>query len=1357
MVRPYPLPGLTKGISLAVIGGYGVAAALVAASSSFGWQGPYATRPVIQVVTLVGLAFAVGCTGRAACHARGRRSAGWLALSVALAGWVVGEVIWAVYDVRPELDHASHPAAGEIVLLLYPLGAFTSLLLLSDPVGHNMRRLFLDGVIVATSLFVASWVFVLDRLLREASTSGLTTVVHIFADVSLMTTAILALSRGRPGGRRSVNLVAAAVVTIAVADTLVVFRTGVGSYHTGELVDVSRLAGLGMLAMAGLISVNETATAPTRQISSRLRLWLPYIPLLLAAAVGLGHALRLMRHGPLLLGAGILVVAVLARQFVVLVENQGLLTEVAQEAFRDSLTGLANRAHFLHDLEQAVARRGADAAAIAVMCLDLDNFKSVNDALGHPAGDELLVRVAGRLTTVLGEAGTVARLGGDEFAVLIEGPVEASQAAAQRALESFDVPIVIDGVPLAVRPSIGFTVTASDSNCTVDELLRHADLAMYAAKREGGQCIRSFVPDLPLPYALPELTESAIAEFTAGPDLDAKSDLERGSGFKTESDFETRLDFKTKLENEFDSGRIHRGAFGSVTDSANATALARTIKPLAATPKPRIEDASDAPPDVRWPPLGIWISLAVLGIGVLVFVSSCLLNPRADHSQFFADILYPGLNLFAAALIAIRAYRVKADRAAWTVIAVAMVSSALGDVLYAQYVPDGQSPSIADPAYLAFYPLAYVGLLLLMRTRLKRVPVPVRLDSLICALAMAAVAAALTAGPIHAATVRTPATVLVGLIYPWGDLVLTALAAGMLPILGWRKEFRWGLLVAAFLLIAAADTAYLFETSASEYRVGTMLDAFWPASSLLLAIASWAPWSSVPPLPRRGLGSYVAPVACTIVALAVTALGRNSSVAPTLAALSLIAVAARFSVTFREVSILAETHRHAMTDELTTLPNRRSLATALTEVPVAAPSGPVVGPSLTPRGPARRALLLLQLHEFREITDSLGYHFRDELLCQIANRLSQNVRRDDLLARAGDDEFAVLLAEGADLIAARAQAGRLLEALGEPFALDPMTVEVDARIAIALYPDHCDHPQELLTRAEMALPHARSAKGKIAVYDSDFELYRDNDPNLIEELRAALVEGSELTCHYQPKINAADGSVHSVEALLRWHHPNRGLLLPEEFLPAAERAGLMRKVANRTVNLALAQARSWRDQGMPLIVAVNLSTTNLLDLDLVGTVDQLLQTHGLPASELIIEITESTLVDSARSRNTVAALQRLGVRISLDDYGTGWSSLARLQDVSVDELKLDRVFVARLAQDPRSVAIVRSTVALAANLGADLVAEGVEDELTLRALRQYGCTITQGYVHSPPLPADDLQRWIGGRALAGPPARSVNE
>ncbi|OBI81443.1 diguanylate phosphodiesterase [Mycobacterium sp. 1245805.9] len=1282
---------------------YGTAAVLVVASSVNRWRGAYGTRPVDEAVFALCLLVTAATAGYAARFSTGRRRFGWLALVVGLLGWAAGEVLWSVYDVRPEIEHATHPAAAEAVFTLYPLGAMVSLALLSHLSRHSPRRLVLDGLIVATSLFVISWVFVLDKQLRENTGSRLATLIEVFADVVLLTTAILMLSRIRSNDLPSRGLLAAGIATITTADIVMVFQTGVGSYHLGDLSDLGRVAGFALLSLAGLASVHETATDQARtEIMSPALLWLPYLPLMLAAAVGLGQAVSLMAHGPMLAALGILVAAVLTRQFIVLMENQSLLSEVAREAFRDSLTGLANRAHFLHRLEDAVARQRLEGGPIAVLCLDLDNFKSVNDALGHPAGDELLVRVAGRLTAALADTGTVARLGGDEFAVLIEAPVDESQAAADRVLGAFGTPIVIDGVPIEVRPSIGYTVAPAASNCTVDQLLQRADLAMYAAKREGGQCIRGFVPDLPFPYSFPQSAESAESA-PAGVDRVAAA--------------------------------VPVGAFG------RETKLARSLAPVAAVATSPRERAHSLPDGMRWPPTSIRIALAALGIGVATFAVTSVVEPDVARNAFFARCLYPALNLSAAALIAVRAYRVAADRLAWALIAAGMAVSATGDVVYVTWVPAGQTPSVADPEYLAFYPLVYAGLLLLMRSRLKVVPLPIRLDALVCALAAAAVGVALRAGPMHAAAVRAPTAVLLGLVYPWGDLILLAMTAGMLPILGWRKGFRWALLVVGFIGFAVADTAYLFETATGSYRVGSTLDALWPAASLLVAMASWAPWSSGVPAPKRGLGFYAVPMTCTVVALGVV-VSHNSRLATTLAALSLVAVAARLSATFRDVSMLAETHKQAMTDELTNLPNRRSLATALTGLPDSAP----VGHLSVPGTPSRRALLLLHLYEFDEINDSVGEHFGDELLCDVAHRLAQCVRRDDLLARVGEDEFAILLGEGSDLIAARAQAGRLLEALSEPFALDPITVQVDARIAIALCPDHCDHPQELLNRAEMAIPHAKSAVSKIAVYDSAYEMYRDNDPNLVEELRVALLGEDQLTVHYQPKINAADGSVHSVEALLRWRHPSRGLLLPEEFLNAAERAGLMRQVANRAIDIALEQVRSWRDQGMPLTVAVNLSTTNLLDLDLVSTIERLLQTHGLPPDALIVEITESALVDSARSRNTVAALQRLGVRISLDDYGTGWSSLARLQDVSVDELKLDRIFVARLAQDPRSVAIVRSTVALARSLGADLVAEGVEDDVTLRAVRRYGCTITQGFVHSPPLPADDLRDWIAEHA-----------
>lgn len=532
-VYPWRRSGVPARTGWLLAGAYGVAELLIVVSKFWGSHGPYGMRPINAVVIAACLTVTAVCAGIAARGKAGRQRYGWLALVTGLAGWAAGEIIWAVYDVRPEFDHAANPAATEIVLLLYPIGAMTSLVLLSRLSRlDNFRRLLLDGLIVATSLFVISWVFVVETQLREHTGTGLTTLVEVFSDIVLLTTAILMLSRARPGDQPSRILLASGIGTINLADLVLVFDTGIGSYHTGYLADLTRVAGLAMLALAAAASRHERPPAPLSpspdEVELHTRLWLPYLPLTMAAAVGWAHAAGNTLHKPLLGALGILVAAVLARQFVALVENQNLLSEVAQEAFRDHLTGLANRALFLHRLELAVARRHPDGTPIAVLCLDLDNFKAVNDALGHPAGDELLVRVAGRLTAALGDTGTIARLGGDEFAAVIEASVEESQAAAHRILDAFAGAILIDGIPITARPSIGFTVATGSANCTVDQLLRHADLAMYAAKREGGQCIRSFMPDLPLPYAFPAAPGSnrspGASRAISGGDGDAPRD-----------------------------------------------------------------------------------------------------------------------------------------------------------------------------------------------------------------------------------------------------------------------------------------------------------------------------------------------------------------------------------------------------------------------------------------------------------------------------------------------------------------------------------------------------------------------------------------------------------------------------------------------------------------------------------------------------------------------------------------------------------------------------------------------------------------------------------------------------------------
>lgn len=1270
-----PRPVLTNGQILVALM-FAVVAIVVGVWIWQGWGGVFATHLVGDSASLAAALIAAGCTGWAARSSRGRERRGWLALTAGLVAWAIGAAIWSYYGTWRGLDLLSSPSIADVAFLLFPLGAIAALLWLPEAVNRRSRiRQVLDAMIVATSVIILAWVAVLERLFRGDDRSGLATAVplaYLVADAAVVAIAMLVFAGARPARRPSLGLLAGGIGLMAGADFAVVYMSMLGGDEPHHFIDLARFIAFGLVALAALTGVRAPGDErSSTQMESRVRLWLPYLPLVFAVGIWFGRVLPAI--GPVLLILGVLlVVTALVRQFVVLDENHDLLSDVAQLAYRDQLTGLANRTLFLNRLGHAVDRRRREGGPLAVLCLDLDNFKTVNDELGHPAGDELLVRVAGRLSECLRSSESVARLGGDEFAVLVEGSVEEALTTADRILDVFGSPIVVDGVALAVRPSIGLTLATTDpSMTTVDDLLRQADLAMYAAKRSGGGCVRSFVPGLPNPYERPD---------KSAPASDPPSDEE------------------------------------------------------ASTPEPPTEA-----PRAQRLPLAVRLTLVALVVGLVVYAHSTLIREYPGRNVLLDSWLYDTLMLSAAGLVLVRAWRVPRERWAWLFIGAGMAVSACGEVVYAVWVPEGASPSLADPLYLAFYPLGYVGLLLLVRTALRKVPTAILLDGLVVGCTVAAVAAALAFGPIKAAADGSPATVSVGLAYAAGDVLMFALAAGVLALLGWHTDRRWRLLVAGFIVWSVADTVYLFRTAEGAYLEGTWIDACWPAAYLLIALASWCPSATVVLRAKPGLGSFVPPVVCAVLALGVSVFAYGDRLSVALAAVTLIAVAVRFAVTFRDVSAMAQLHHHAMTDELTGLPNRRALATALTAASFERT------PEANEFARSRLGLVLLDVDQFGEINDSLGRGVGDELLRRIANRLSETVRPEDLLARTGADEFAVLLTGGLDLTTARAQAGRLIEALRTPFALDHITVRADVRVAIALCPDHCTQPEQLPSRAEATMAHASTAVGRIAVYHAGVDLPSRNGTRLVKELRSAL-HTAELTCHYQPKISARDEQVHSVEALVRWQHPTRGLLLPDQFLPAAEQAGLMRPMTTRVLDIALAQIRSWREDGIALTLAVNLSTTNLLDLDLVGTISRLLCTYEVPAETLILEITESTLTtDSQRFQSTVAALRNLGIRLSIDDYGTGWSSLARLQDLSVDELKLDGVFVARLARDPRSIAIVRSTVALAHSLGADLVAEGVEDLDTLNALRLYGCDITQGHVHSPPLPAEVLKKWIEHR------------
>jgi diguanylate cyclase (GGDEF)-like protein len=415
-------------------------------------------------------------------------------------------------------------------------------------------------------------------------------------------------------------------------------------------------------------------------------------------------------------------------------------------------------------------------------------------------------------------------------------------------------------------------------------------------------------------------------------------------------------------------------------------------------------------------------------------------------------------------------------------------------------------------------------------------------------------------------------------------------------------------------------------------------------------------------------------------------------------------------------------------DPLTGLANRRRFIEEL-ERTVYSPGAP------------HCAVLMIDLDRFKEINDSFGHSVGDDLLCLVGPRLEQALQPGDLLARMGGDEFAVLLPD-TDATRAREVADQLGTALRDAFVLDGMSLHIDASIGIALCPEHGRDRSLLLARADTAMYVAKRGRHGAEIWAPDGTPASRDRLETLEQLRTAL-ETDQLDVHYQPKLELRTGAVIGVEALVRWNHPERGLLYPDVFLPLAEQAGLMRRLALRVLERSLRDLQAWRAAGHDLSVAVNLSVSNLQDVALPEQVEMLLDAFDVPAGALILEITEDVLMaDAPRSQQVMAGLRRLGVRLSIDDYGTGYSSLSYLRALPVDELKLDRSFVSNLTSDERAAAIVRSTLQLSIDLGMRMVVEGVEDAATLTALRAWGCDYAQGYHIARPMPASNFLAWL---------------
>ncbi len=424
---------------------------------------------------------------------------------------------------------------------------------------------------------------------------------------------------------------------------------------------------------------------------------------------------------------------------------------------------------------------------------------------------------------------------------------------------------------------------------------------------------------------------------------------------------------------------------------------------------------------------------------------------------------------------------------------------------------------------------------------------------------------------------------------------------------------------------------------------------------------------------------------------------------------------------------VAEQLRQSMHDSLTGLPNRRHLEELLARRLAA---GEDVG------------VVLLNLDRFKEINETLGHPAGDSLLQKVAKRMASTVPQRGVLARVGGDEFAVLLPQAAPAVA-DSVVTLLRQSLSGPFELDELHVTVSAAFGTA-FADRGSDVIDVLRRADIAMSAAKSRHTAVEAYRPELDASSRERLTVLTDLKQAITDGS-LVVHVQPKVSLRDGAVVGVEALARWLHPERGLIPPDEFIPVAEHSGLITPLTMSVLRQSLLACEAWRKAGQSLGIAVNISPRSLLDPDFVDQVARALAAVEVPASALTLEITESSLMaDPERAIEALGRLRALGVRLSIDDLGTGYSSLAYLQRLPVHEIKVDRSFLRRADLDAHdeSVAIIGAIIDLGHRLGREVVAEGVEDEASWRLLQTLGCDTAQGFWMSRPMPAEDLLGWL---------------
>lgn len=723
--------------------------------------------------------------------------------------------------------------------------------------------------------------------------------------------------------------------------------------------------------------------------------------------------------------------------------------------------------------------------------------------------------------------------------------------------------------------------------------------------------------------------------------------------------------------------------------------------------------------------------LTVAGLlGLLGLYLAILAGPDREYSVLVDGVLGNAVLGLPALACVVRALSGRAQRLPFLLIGAAAAAFTAGNVAYIAYVQfldPVPYPSVADIGYLAPYPLLFTAVVLLAWPELRSISRGAFLDGVLGALACGIAGSIITVHPVIAALEGPAFVTVIGVIYPVADLCLTALIVGIVTLKAGRPGLTWVLLGSGVVTFAIADSVYLYRIADGTYQVGTMLDGLWAVGLTLMALGVTLPYR---PGGRPSVRTQHLAVAnaFSLVAVGMLVYGSLSGhklpiYVVILATLTLLTAVRRVADGFSALRLLALSQRQARTDELTQLSNRRYFYEEVQRTLAQRQTGDRFG------------LVILDLDGFKAVNDTFGHHAGDELLRQIGPRLRAELNPGDALARLGGDEFAALL-RGRDRETSIADAEKLRTAIARPFLIEGTVQSIAASVGVAQCPEDGVDVSVLMQRADSAMFDAKSSQLGVAGYDRSRHGLDRERINVYEALAR-----HELEVHHQPQFSASTGQLIGTEALVRWRHPSRGLLMPDSFLPFFEQAGLMAELTFEVLELGARDHRRWRLDGVKIGLSVNVAPSVLLHDDLTGAILTILSRHGMSPSMLTVEITENVLlVDVERSLRTLHELRDEGFRLSLDDYGTGYCSLTYLRDLPLHEIKIDRSFVIDLAPNSADAAIVASTIDLARKLGLRTVVEGVEAPQALKMLQSMGCDVVQGYLLGRPCLAAELRQ-----------------